>query len=90
MDGQVSFYDADGKLLLKLRKWFFGPANNAARDGQQIRVTFDHQPSEHFFGGGVIGDNFRQQSTNILLQNDYLQIHIPILYSSAGYGFFLG
>jgi alpha-D-xyloside xylohydrolase len=86
--GLVSFFTADDKPLLTQSKWLFQPAKDAARDGLQIQASFVHQPDEHYFGGGVIGDNFRQPQTDILLQNDYLQMHIPILYSSMGYGFF--
>jgi len=87
-NGFVSFFDANGKLLLEQKAWFFKPAWNAARNGLELGTTFVRQPGEYFFGGGVVGDNLRQSRTDILLQNDYLQMHIPILYSSEGYGFF--
>jgi alpha-D-xyloside xylohydrolase len=85
--GLVSFFTPDGKPLLTQSKWLFQPAQNAARDGLQIQASFVHQPDEHFFGGGVI-DNLRQPQADVPLQNDYLAMHIPILYSSVGYGFF--
>ena len=87
-NGLVSFFDASGKLLLEQKAWLFKPARNAARDGLELGAAFGRQTDEHFFGGGVIGDNLRQPRTDILLQNDYLQMHIPILYSSEGYGVF--
>ena len=86
--GLVSFFTTDGKPFLTQSKWLFHPAQNAARDGLRIQTSFIRQPDEHLFGGGVIGDNLRQSRADILLQNDYLQMHIPILYSSEGYGFF--
>ena len=86
--GLVSFFDATGKPLLTQTSWRFQPAEKAERDGWRAGATFARQPDEHFFGGGVIGDNFWQPKTEIPLQNDYLQMHIPVLYSSAGYGFF--
>jgi alpha-D-xyloside xylohydrolase len=87
-NGLVSFFDADGKLLLGQKSWLFKPARNATRDGLEIGATFVRQPDEHLFGGGVIGDDLRQPQTDIPLENDYLQMHIPILYSSLGYGIF--
>jgi alpha-D-xyloside xylohydrolase len=85
--GLVSFFTPDGKPLLTQREWHFEPASDAARDGLQIQASFARQPDEHFFGGGVI-DNLRQPQADVPLENDYLAIHIPILYSSVGYGFF--
>lgn len=85
--GLVSFLTVDGKPLLTQQKWLFQPAGNATRDGLQIETSFARQPDEHLFGGGVI-DSLRQPQAEILLQNDYLAMHIPILYSSVGYGFF--
>jgi alpha-D-xyloside xylohydrolase len=78
-NGLVSFFDADGKLLLEQKAWLFKPARNATRDGLELGATFVRQPDEHFFGGGVIGDNLRQPQTTIPLENDYLAMHIPIL-----------
>ncbi|MGA3171681.1 MAG: TIM-barrel domain-containing protein [Chthoniobacteraceae bacterium] len=86
--GLVTFYSSNGQPLLTQSGWRFDSAANPARDGLQIHASFARQSGEHFFGGGVIGDNLRQPSTDIDLQNDYLQMHIPILYSSLGYGFF--
>jgi alpha-D-xyloside xylohydrolase len=85
--GLVSFFTADDKPLLTQNQWLFQPAKDATRDGLQIQASFARQPDEHFFGGGVI-DNLRQPQADVHLQNDYLAMHIPILYSSVGYGFF--
>lgn len=86
--GLTSFADGTGKPLLSQKSMDFSPAENPAREGLKIHSSFERAPGERFFGGGVIGDNFRQPSTEINLQNDYLQMHLPMVYSTRGYGFF--
>ncbi len=86
--GLVSFFDAAGEPLLKQKEWSFQPAQKPQRDGLEVGATFERAAGERYFGGGVIDDNFRRPTTVIPLENDYLQMHIPILYSARGYGFF--
>jgi alpha-D-xyloside xylohydrolase len=86
--GLLSFSDGDGKLLFKQEAWSFRPAKDAKRDGLEVGASFTRAAGERFFGGGVIGDDFRQPGAEIALQNDYLQMHIPMLFSTRGYGFF--
>ncbi len=86
--GLVSFFDASGRLLLKQASWDFVPAKDAKRDGLNITATFERPEGEHFYGGGVLGDDLRKPEAEIALANVNTQIRIPVLYSSRGYGFF--
>jgi alpha-D-xyloside xylohydrolase len=85
---KLAFLDAAGHLLLRQTDVTFRPALDPKRDGLQITATFERSSGERFFGGGILGDDLRWQSADIPLENDYLQMHIPILYSTQGYGFF--
>ncbi|HEX4084474.1 MAG TPA: TIM-barrel domain-containing protein [Chthoniobacteraceae bacterium] len=86
--GLVQFLDKSGHVLLAQRAWNFKPAANPSRDGLDIQALFARNAGEHLYGGGVIGADLRHPQADIALENDYLQMHIPILYSSNGYGFF--
>ena len=86
--GLVSFFAPDGKLLLKQSAWSFDPAQNAARDGLQPEASFDRSPGEHFYGGGVLGEELRSPTADIQLANYAVTFRMPILYSSKGYAIF--
>jgi alpha-D-xyloside xylohydrolase len=86
--GLVSFFTPDGTLLLRQSAWAFQPTDNAARDGLQVEASFDRSPGEHFYGGGVLGDELRSPTTDIQLANYAVTFRIPILYSSKGYAIF--
>jgi alpha-D-xyloside xylohydrolase len=86
--GKLAFFDANHRPLLSQSEVKFAPAQDVHRDGFQITATFQRASGERFFGGGVLGDDFLWQSVDVPLENDYLQMHIPIVYSTRGYGFF--
>ena len=86
--GLVSFFAADGSPLLEETATAFNPAQNPTRDGLDVSATFKRAGGEHFYGGGVIGEDLRKPAAEIALQNNNTQVRIPVVYSSSGYGFF--
>ncbi len=88
--GIVTFYK-NGKQILRTK--FEGDYTNRNQhvegDHYQIKVIFDPNPGEHFYGMGQEQEDLfdRKGSTcNIIHYNT--KSTLPVLYSSLGYGFF--
>ena len=86
-NNQLTFNDADGKLLLREDKRILSKIVVPNDSGYSVRQYFKWQPGEALFGlgqqqSGIM--NWRGHKVELFQQNKY--IAIPAIISSAGYG----
>jgi alpha-D-xyloside xylohydrolase len=86
--GLLSCYKPDGSLLFEQKSWALAAAKDAARDGITPGAAFSRANDERYYGAGVVGDQLRSPQAEVCLVNNNTDIHIPVLYSSRGYGLF--
>ncbi len=88
--GLFTFY-RDGEVILRNR--FEGDYDtrtlHTGGDNYQIKVIFDANPGEHFYGlGQEREDIFDRKGSTCNLMHYNTKSAIPVVYSSLGYGFF--
>ena len=88
--GIINFY-RDGKQILhtKYEGDYVGKNVHTEGDHYQIKVIFDANPGEHFYGlGQEQEDVFDRKGSTCNLQHYNTKSAVPVVYSSLGYGFF--
>ena len=89
--GRVRFFDADGELLLAEAERSLGPVTadpgTVDADSHAVRQQFLQRPDEAVYGLGQQQDGrVNYAGENIELTTHNIEITIPFLVSSAGYG----
>ena len=89
--GGVLTWYREGKQILhtKFEGDYTGRNVHTEGDHYQIKVIFDANPGEHFYGlGQEQEDIFDRKGSTCNLQHYNTKSAVPVLYSSLGYGFF--
>ena len=90
-DGRVTFNDAKNALLLneKPEGIKFSPFKDSLENTFSVTQTFQLEPSEAIYGlGQHQAGHMNQRNQRITLKNENMQIGIPFMHSSKGYGLF--
>lgn len=88
--GGVLTYYRDGKMILhtKFEGDYTGRNVHTEGDHYQVKVIFDANPGEHFYGlGQEQEDVLDRKGSTCNLQHYNTKSCVPVLYSSLGYGF---
>lgn len=88
--GIITFY-REGKQVLhtKFEGEYTGRNVHVEGDHYQIKVIFDANENEHFYGLGQEQENqFDRKGSTVNLLHYNTKSAVPVLYSSLGYGFF--
>ena len=89
--GGVFTWYRKGKQILhtKFEGDYTGRNVHTEGDHYQIKVIFDANPDEHFYGlGQEQEDVFDRKGSTCNLQHYNTKSAVPVIYSSLGYGFF--
>ncbi|MCI8308027.1 MAG: glycoside hydrolase family 31 protein [Lachnospiraceae bacterium] len=89
--GGIITYYRDGKQILhtKFEGEYTGRNVHVEGDNYQIKVIFDANEGEHFYGLGQEQENqFDRKGSTVNLLHYNTKSAVPVLYSSLGYGFF--
>lgn len=89
--GGIITYYRDGKQILhtKFEGEYTGRNVHVEGDHYQIKVIFDANEGEHFYGLGQEQENqFDRKGSTVNLLHYNTKSAVPVLYSSLGYGFF--
>ena len=85
--GNVSFYDADGKLILQEDRREFSPIEVEGTKGWTVRQVFKSDEDEGFYGlGQHQADEFNYKGLNEELYQYNTKISVPFIYSTKHYG----
>ena len=86
-DGVLSFYDADGRVLLGGGRISMVPKTIEKRKGYEVRTVFDSPADEAFYGlGQHQTGEFNRKNTDEELYQYNTKISIPFVVSTNGYG----
>lgn len=88
--GLLTYYRDDRQILhTKFEGEYTGRNVHTEGDHYQIKVIFDANPGEHFYGlGQEQEDIFDRKGSTCNLQHYNTKSAVPVVYSSLGYGFF--
>lgn len=89
--GGIITYYRDGSQILhtKFEGEYTGRNVHVEGDHYQIKVIFDANEGEHFYGLGQEQENqFDRKGSTVNLLHYNTKSAVPVLYSSLGYGFF--
>ena len=89
--GGILTYYSEGKMILhtKYDGDYTGRNVHTEGDHYQIKVIFDANEGEHFYGLGQEQENqFDRKGSTCNLQHYNTKSAVPVYYSSLGYGFF--
>jgi alpha-D-xyloside xylohydrolase len=90
-NGRVTFNDAKNALLLNEKPGGikFSPFKDSIENTFSVTQTFQLEPSEAIYGlGQHQAGHMNQRNQKIILKNENMQIGIPFMHSSKGYGLF--
>ena len=87
--GIISYYRKDRQILhTKFEGEYTGRNVHTEGDHYQIKVIFDANEGEHFYGLGQEQENqFDRKGSTCNLQHYNTKSAVPVVYSSFGYGF---
>ena len=87
--GVISYYRKDKQILhTKFEGDYTGRNVHTEGDHYQIKIIFDANKGEHFYGlGQEQEDQFDRKGSTCNLQHYNTKSAIPVVYSSLGYGF---
>ena len=87
--GIISYYRKDRQILhTKFEGEYTGRNVHTEGDHYQIKVIFDANEGEHFYGLGQEQENqFDRKGSTCNLQHYNTKSAVPVVYSSYGYGF---
>ena len=88
--GLFTYYRDDKQILhTKFEGEYTGRNIHTEGDHYQIKVIFEANPGEHFYGlGQEQEDLFDRKGSTCNLQHYNTKSAVPVVYSSLGYGFF--
>ena len=88
--GIISYYREDKMILhTKFEGEYTGRNVHVEGDHYQIKVVFDANKGEHFYGlGQEQEDQFDRKGSTVNLLHYNTKSAVPVVYSSLGYGFF--
>ena len=85
--GTVSFYDADGTVLLEDGRMGFEPVEVEGKKAWSVRTTFASDPSESIYGlGQQQAGEFDHKDRNEELYQYNTKVSVPMVVSTRGYG----
>lgn len=89
-NGIIAFYKDDVQILKTKYEGDHTVRNiHTGGDNYQVKVIFEANPSEHFYGlGQETEDIFDRKGSTCNLLHYNTKSALPVLYSSLGYGFF--
>lgn len=88
-NGQVNFLNISGKLLLSENGTDFNPCEDSLEHSFSVKQFFRLTPGEAIYGLGQHQTGIlNRRNQQIVLKQHNMQIAIPYLYSTNGYGLF--
>lgn len=86
-DGRVSFFLPSGEKLFAEKGTYFAPCKDGSADSFRVKQEIELAPEEKIFGFGQVQDGrLNQRGQALDLKNRNMNIAIPFLHSSKGYG----